>query len=343
MANQQIRELVTHIEQLRTQLHQDRHPSERSLSETPGVPDPVSEPLRLRSAPAPDPDRLDKGENPSFNIWLVQIRGKLRVNADHYPTEDARMHYVFNRTKGDAQGHLYPRFNDDATEPFETAEEMIRSLREVMTNPYRIREARVEYRRLKMKPGQPFYEFKTKYYRLADEAQIPASERFDDLYDKLTTTLQRQLVGNLCIFEGDIHMLCKFAGRIDSELMRISAKEAQEHGTARAVVPRAATATATTAATPTTTPAFAAGTSPAVPRHFTGPSRSTVTPRPEVRRSTPVATAPTAPTASVTCYTCGQTGHISPECPRRQVDLKEIEEEMNSKEELGTESGNDDA
>ena len=111
-------------------------------------------------------------------------------------------------------------------------------------------------------------------------------------------------------------MLCKFAGRIDSELMRISAKEAQERGTARAVVPRAATATATIAATPTTTPVLAIGTSPALPRHFIGPSRSIVTPRPKVRRSISIAIAPIALIALVMCYIYRQTGYILPKCPR---------------------------
>jgi hypothetical protein len=111
------------------------------------------------------------------------------VNADHYPTEDAHTYYVFDYTIGNAQGHLYPRYHDDAIEPFETADEMIRFLHKIMTEPYRIREARIEYRGMKIKPGQPFHEFKTKYYHLADEAQIPGSKRFDDLYDKLTTIL----------------------------------------------------------------------------------------------------------------------------------------------------------
>ena len=97
-------------------------------------------------------------------------------------------------------------------------------------------------------------------------------------------------------------MLCKFADRIDLELMRILAKEAQEREIARAIVPRAATATATIAAIPTIIPAFAAGILLAVPRHFIGLLRSTIMPRPKVRRSISIIIAPMAPIALVMCY-----------------------------------------
>ena len=61
--------------------------------------------------------------------------------------------------------------------------------RDPSQNPYRVRDARQEYKALKMKYGQTFHDFKTKYLHLANEAQIPNSERLDDIYDKLTLAL----------------------------------------------------------------------------------------------------------------------------------------------------------
>jgi hypothetical protein len=46
------------------------------------------------------------------------MNGKLTTNADHYVDEIACMHYVFSRTRGDAQGHLKPQFGLDAVKPF---------------------------------------------------------------------------------------------------------------------------------------------------------------------------------------------------------------------------------
>ena len=58
------------------------------------------------------------------------------------------------------------------------------------------------------------------------------------------------------------------------------------------------------------------------------------TPKPDDRQATPAATA-------ITCYTCGQTDHITRECPKRNVDLKQIQEEMDKEGQLGQVSGND--
>jgi hypothetical protein len=72
---------------------------------------------------------------------------------------------------------------------------MIQYLGEIHTNPYRVRDARQEYKALKMKTyRQNFHEFKTECLHLANEAQIPNSERMDDMYAKFTIALQSHLL-----------------------------------------------------------------------------------------------------------------------------------------------------
>jgi D-alanine-D-alanine ligase-like ATP-grasp enzyme len=66
---------------------------------------------------------------------------------------------------------------------------MVSYLGEVYTNPYRVRDARQEYKALKIEHGQTFHDFKTKYLHLANEARIPDSERLDNIYEKLTIAL----------------------------------------------------------------------------------------------------------------------------------------------------------
>ena len=61
-----------------------------------------------KSAKIADPPILADRKDPTFKSWKLQIQGKLQVNADHFPTDEAQMAYVFSQTGGDAQGHLQP-------------------------------------------------------------------------------------------------------------------------------------------------------------------------------------------------------------------------------------------
>jgi hypothetical protein len=39
------------------------------------------------------------GQTPIFDVWKRAIRNKLRVNYDHYLTEEAKLDYIFSRVK----------------------------------------------------------------------------------------------------------------------------------------------------------------------------------------------------------------------------------------------------
>ena len=56
------------------------------------------------------------------------------------------MTYVFSRTGGDAQRHLHPRSNPNSVDPFLTAKDMIQLLANIYEDPFRIQNARREYR-----------------------------------------------------------------------------------------------------------------------------------------------------------------------------------------------------
>jgi hypothetical protein len=119
------------------------------------------------------------------------------VNADHFEDEEAKMFYLFNRTEGDAQKHLQPKYNAASLVRFTSAPEMIQHLAAIYVNPNKVRDARYDYNRLMMKPSQLFIEFQTQFLHLAGEAQIPAESLRLDLYDKLTIQLQDKLVVHL--------------------------------------------------------------------------------------------------------------------------------------------------
>ncbi len=69
----------------------------------------------------PDPTPLSEGIEPTFEAWRMQVKSKLRANADHYPTEEDRMFFVFNRTFGDVQKHLFPRYDENSLKRFASA------------------------------------------------------------------------------------------------------------------------------------------------------------------------------------------------------------------------------
>ena len=142
-------------------------------------------------------------DSPAFNTWKIQMNGKLKTNADHYMDEEACMHYVFSRTRGDAQGHLEPQFKPDVDEPFQTANSMIRHLASIYKDLFQVKNARRDYHKLMMWPTKTFMDFYTRFLHLASEGQIPHEDLHLDLYDKLTLELQRAIA----LIEGTLNTL----------------------------------------------------------------------------------------------------------------------------------------
>src|ERR1700730_14641993 len=141
----------------------------------------------------PDPPILTDGQDPTFESWKNQIQAKLSVNADHFANDAALIAYVFGRTSGNAQKHLNPRIGEGAPDPFRTAADMVTYLSEIYEDPFRVQNARREYRRLTMKSYEAFTDFYTQFLHLAGEGRIPEEDLRPDLYDKLSLELQRAI------------------------------------------------------------------------------------------------------------------------------------------------------
>ena len=113
----------------------------------------------IYSKKLPDPIPLSNGTDPAFESWRIQIKGKLRANADYFPTEEDRMFYTFSRTTGDAQKHLLSRYDEDSPFRFASATEMIQHLASIFVNPNKVRDARYDYNKLVIRTRQAFTEF----------------------------------------------------------------------------------------------------------------------------------------------------------------------------------------
>ena len=322
-----------------------RHSSQCPLPTTEqdhGTPESDSSYSTKRSKKRPDPKELSDGEDPTFESWRILVRGILRANADHFPTEEDKMDYVFGRTTGKAQKHLLPRFDEDSPDRFITAEEMIQYLALRYINPNKVRDARYDYGKLFMKASDSFADFQTTFLHLAGEGQIHSDNLRLDLYDKLTTPLQERLAATL----EDLDTYQKLANRclsLDTELKRISARVERQK---RFKDDR--TLSAQTPILPTPNPirneAPYSSISPYRPRAAATASAPSYGPPTILQRSATPATATrdhsSTPATILTCYNCRKPGHVASDCPepKRMTDLKEIEEEA---EEDSVEAGND--
>ena len=81
-----------------------------------------------KSTKIPDPPILTDGKNPTFEGWLLKVKNKLKVNADHFADEDAKIAYVQLLTDGEASQHIQPRLEDDAIDPYTTYAEVLSHL-----------------------------------------------------------------------------------------------------------------------------------------------------------------------------------------------------------------------
>ena len=189
--------------------------------DTPGSTDTMTK--QSKSVKLPDPQPLSDGTDPTFENWRIQVRGKLRINDDHFPSEEAKMFYLFGRTTGDAQRHLQAKFEDESPVRFTSVNEMLQHLAAIYVNPNKVRDARYEYNHLMMKPSQSFAEFQTQFLHLAGEGQTPLENYRLDLYDKLTIRLQEKIAVTL----DDLPTYQRLAARclsLDSELKRIDTR-----------------------------------------------------------------------------------------------------------------------
>src|SRR3984893_2776782 len=88
---------------------------------------------------------------------------------------------------------MNPRIGEGATDPFQTATSIVTYLSGIYEDPFRVQNARREYRRLTMKSYEAFTDFYTQFLHLAGEGRIPEEDLRRDLYDKLSIELQRAI------------------------------------------------------------------------------------------------------------------------------------------------------
>lgn len=268
-----------------------------------------------RSAKMPDAPMLDDGKTIKFKAWKNEIRSKLLLNEDHYPTASHQLAYVRSRCEGKALRHVSPRMQPDASKPYQTIDDVFNHLESVFHDPNHKQVARDQYLELKMSPKQDFTDFLAEFVHLAEESEQPTELRKRDLYRMIPILMQNQTMmacGKDDVDFDEYVQLCHIASRLIDQQQTNRAQN-------RA---RTSVGTVTAAAGKTTT-----GTTTSTTRS----SYSTLSPAERV-----------ALMKEGKCFKCKQAGHLSRECPNRvskTTELKTLEDDENDTQISDNQSG----
>ncbi|KAI7969144.1 hypothetical protein EIK77_006049 [Talaromyces pinophilus] len=146
-----------------------------------------------KSTKLPNGKRFSGGDDPKFASWLINVENKLETNTDHYPTALSHMQYIKSICKGAAADHLIPRLQKDSPERYHDTNNMIEHLKTIYHNANSVTKAKRKLRRLYMNDTK-FQDFLSKFVLKAQESELPSSQWKDELYERLSPNIQRQLV-----------------------------------------------------------------------------------------------------------------------------------------------------
>jgi hypothetical protein len=281
-----------------------------------------------------DPDPLDNGASPTYIAWKSLLRGKLRANADWWPTEQDRIDYVFSCTTGEAQRHLEPRLDEDSLEPWLSVDEILAHLDTIFRNHFEAEEAENLFYALKQQATQDFNDFHTEFARLASVGRVPSSTWRSHLWRKLNREFQNRLLATH-------HQHPTYQGLV-RECQRLSIDLQEFH---RQFPPAPARQTRSNALP---APKLRQGLLPAPKAYRTSsPAPQRITPGPATGRNSTSSPArsPAPDRSQSTCFKCGEVGHFASSCPdsRATPRIQEIEQENASGDEAQDEADADES
>src|SRR6266568_7149542 len=90
--------------------------------------------------------------------------------------------------------HLRLHYTEELADPFVSKEEIINYLSSIFKDPFKVQNARLNYKALNIKITKTFSTFHTHFLYLASQAQIPQEDLLLDLFNKLTLDLQQAVL-----------------------------------------------------------------------------------------------------------------------------------------------------
>jgi hypothetical protein len=155
------------------------------------------------------------GLTPTFDAWKRAVRNKLRSNADHYPTEEAKLGYVLSRVEQPAGDILEPYPDDnDAAVPLTTYTQVFEALERVYGTPNKEYLYQGQFERLEQ-GNTDFNAFIAGFYRLAAPLRRDENSLLNSFRRKLFPTMQRHVIGRQ---NESLEELVEFCRRVDDDL-----------------------------------------------------------------------------------------------------------------------------
>ena len=304
-----------------------RQDRQESRQDTPGSA--LSTDKSKRSAKFPDPPVLDDGQDPTFQIWVSQMRNKLSENADWFENEDpdkqeqSRVAYIQTRIKGKAADHLYPWLESKRENLDEVmVEDVIQVLQNVFDDPDKRIKARDSLKQMKMKYAGDFNAFQAEFLRLAVISKLPQSQWKEEFHGKLYAQLRTLMELYVAADDTSFNVYCRTAQQYARGLSAQN-KERQEKQDVKKFSDK-------------------------------GKMTKVVTGTRELTTGGSSFKKPYEPSSSVKCFVCQKTGHYSTSCPqnvpgekRKPAENKVLEEfesasgESEKEDEIATDSENE--
>lgn len=340
---------VHRLTQENAELRRNIVPTTESPPTTVGQP--LSQSPRFTSA-TPEPSRvklsrlfsssinhLSDGKDPTFLQWHAEVKDRLELNSDHFPSERHRMAMIFSHTSGMAKGYLEPQYLSETDGyRFQNAEEMIALLKSYFVSGNEQAESRAAFHRLVMKDRETFTEFKARFINLGIKGVVAKSEWPFYLWEKITPALRVPNIGFKRQFKDSFEEMCLHLTAFDMERRNTPIGSQSERRTNYTPVAKSKRIVNQTREYRPTTYGVQSDPVPTPPRASSSvPRPASKTPAPE-RQATPG-----------DCYNCGKPGHFANDClvPRvREIEAMQEEDVFEEAAEYYSDedrTGNDDA
>lgn len=133
----------------------------------------------------PDPPIFTDGKDPSIDDWLGQMRRKLRIDEDRYPSDEDQIAYIYARVGGLAAKHLKLYSRVGAEKPCANACEAFDAMEFLFGDPHRNSKTLSEFKKLRYVYPK-FKSFWTEFQRLAADSDYSKDKLIDELKKKLS-------------------------------------------------------------------------------------------------------------------------------------------------------------
>lgn len=241
----------------------------------------------------PDPDKFE-GDRKDLRRFVSQIKEKMIVNYDRFPTSHSRMAYVTNRLKGTPYAQILPYIHNGVCQLSDYGE-VLEILERAFGDPNRARNARNDLYRLRQ-GNKEFSVFFAEFQRLAMEGDMPEAA----LPTMLEQAINRELKAMLLHHDppnGDYMTLARF-------LQNLESRRFQYESTPRnhAAAPKPAAVTSARPDGP--------------PQHTTAsPTAETTKPHPDAMDLSSARRYTTSRRDRGECFRCGSKDHLVRNCP----------------------------